>query len=164
MQSFFEAKYQSLSKWRELAASLQAAIDILPEAESAPTLPHPDPTNLDDSDYREGLYQVLLAGVLKHSEATTRACMHIVQHNSWPELEPEHVYYLRQMLTYSLVYVNQVAVGSGDTHVTIFPFPYLQVSEVFLWLMTEWWLDPGLKAYVARETSDEKIFANEYNN
>ena len=162
MASIFESHYQDLERWRELCASLQAAIDSLPADESAPNLPKPDPKNLDDSDYKEDLYQELLAGVLKHAEATLRASIHLAKHNNWPELEPEHVYYLRQMMTGSLDFAKQVAVGAGDRHVTIFPFPDMQVAEVFLWMMTEWWLDPGLKAYVARETSDEKIFSRQF--
>lgn len=162
MNSIFEKNYQDLERWRELGSSLLVAIDTLPESEWTPDLPKPDPANLDDGDYREDLYQALLAGVLKHSEATLRASIHLAKTNSWPSLEPEHVYYLRQMMTGALDFVKQIAVGAHHRHVTIFPFPSMQVAEVFLWMMAEWWLDPGLKAYVTRETTEEKIFSRQY--
>lgn len=162
MKSIFEEKYQDLEPWRELGSSLHAAIGILPEVESAPILPKPDPTSLDDSDYREDLYQALLYGVLRHAEATLLASIHLAKQGSWPELEPEHVYYLRQMMTGALGFVTQHAVGGENRHVTIFPFPDMPPVEVFLWLMAEWWQDQGLKAFVARETSEEKIFYRQF--
>jgi hypothetical protein len=158
----FEKHYQDLTGWRQLGASFSAALEALPESESSPDLPKPNSSSLNDDEYREELYQVLLAGAIKHAEATIRASIFIVQHNRWPNLEPEHVYYLRQMMNGCLDFVRQIAVGANGTHVTIFPFPNMEVAEVFLWMMTEWWLDPGLKAYVTKEGSDEKIFVRQY--
>lgn len=163
MDSIFEKHYQDLREWKELGNALHMALEALPKDEVEPELPKPSPENLDDDDYREDLYQALLAGVLSHSESTTKAMIHLLREQRWPELSPEHTYYLRQMLSGCLDFVKQFAVGDRDRHVTIFPFPEMPIPEVFLWLMVEWWLDPGLKAYVSSEASTEKIFYRHYN-
>lgn len=163
MDSIFEESYQDLQAWRELGYALHTALEALPKDVIEPELPKPSSDNLDEDDFREDLYQALLAGVLKHSEATTKATIHLLRERRWPDVSPEHAYYLQQMLNGCLAFVKQFAVGDRDRHVTIFPFPDMPVSKVFLWLMVEWWLDPGLKAYVSMETSAEKIFYRHYN-
>jgi len=162
MSSLFEKDYQDLEQWRELGVAFQSALDALPPHVIEPELPKPDPEGMDDDDFREDLYQALLAGFLQHAESTVRATSYLVQNQRWPQIEPDHAFYLRQMLTGCLDFLKQIAVGDHGRHVTIFPFPNMPVPKVFLWMMVEWWLDPGLKAHIAREASTEKIFFRQY--
>jgi len=153
----FKKLNQSPEKWIELRDMLQTALAALPTSEWTPQIEKPSGKMVENEE-RAFLRQQLVGAYQPHTAETIKAVCAYLRAGQWPALQPQAVYYLRQMLTRPLMFLQGIVFYSNGEHTTIFPFPGDDPSEVFLWFVTEWWTEHGIREVVFEATSDHALF------
>ena len=136
---------QHLSKdpqpWIELLALLRKAESDLPKSDWRPVLAH---ILVADPDARRQIKIQLVAAYGEPAEPIVRASIRRAKGEGWPNLKPSEVFFLREMLLRAIDFVERLLTGRGEKKETIFEFPCKNLGEVFIWLLTDWWLEDGL--------------------
>jgi hypothetical protein len=148
---------RSPKQWIDVHDHLVSMLELLPHSEWKPPLPMPrtkDPSEDDRRLVREELFRLYKPEV----PATITAIARFFIAMQWPELTPPQAYYLRLNLEHSIDFVRKLFVGRRGSESTIFQFPGDDPAPVVLWLLTNWWVDHGLREVVVAATSDEALF------
>jgi hypothetical protein len=148
---------RSPEKWIELRAMQQIALSSLPKTDWCPQVDPPSAKAVEEGE-RVSLRKQLVAAYKEHAATTIKAIFSYLRDGQWPELQPPNVYYLRQMLARSLMFLQGIVFDRNGEQTTIFPFPGDDSATVFLWFVNVWWLEYGLQETVFEATTDKALF------
>jgi hypothetical protein len=131
--------------WLALWRLVEQTIQDTPPDSWRPTLEYRTPEERSDSAH---IQRSLMAHLQQHAPSVMSAVLHRHSTDTWPELAPPTIYYLRHMHGRLLNFLQGIVLRPHDKPRTIFPYPrqdgnYIHPKDALLWFLTEWWIEAG---------------------
>ena len=140
-----DALHVDVSPWLALLQLVERAIQAMPPDSWRPTLEYRFPEEQSDSAH---IQRCLMDSLQAHAPAVLAAVTHRHGTDTWPELAPPTIYYLRHMHGRLLNFLQGIVLRQHNQPRTIFQYPgrpgeYTHPKDVLLWFLTEWWIEHG---------------------